>query len=73
MLADLRGLSDGVWAMNSDIYQARANADEVEAANAGTENQRRRHEEAREKWQELADRAREFEVGQAERLADAGK
>lgn len=59
--------------MNSDRYQARADADGVEAANAGTENQRQRHEESRERWLEMAERAREFEAGQAERLADAGK
>lgn len=58
--------------MNSDRYQARADADEAEAANAGTENQRRRYEESRERWLEMADRAREFEAGQAERLTDAG-
>ncbi len=49
--------------MNSDRYQARADADGVEAANAGTENQRRRHEESRERWLEMAERAREFEAG----------
>jgi len=38
--------------MNRERNQARADADEAEVENAGTENQRLRHQESREKWQE---------------------
>jgi hypothetical protein len=56
--------------MSSETYQSRADADEAEAANAKTENQRLRFEKSREAWQRLADHAAEFEAGKAGRLVD---
>lgn len=55
----------GGMTMSRETYQARADADEVEAANAKTENQRLRFEKSREAWQRLADHATEFEAGRA--------
>ncbi|NDV88832.1 hypothetical protein GTW51_19245 [Aurantimonas aggregata] len=55
--------------MSTANYQARADASEVEAANAETDRQRQRHEESRKNWQRLTDQAQRFEAEKARLLA----
>jgi len=42
---------------SSAVYQARADAAEIDASEAATDGQRQRHEESRKNWKRLADDA----------------
>lgn len=60
------GRSGRIKVISSAVCQARADAAEVEAAEAATEGQKQRHEESCKNWQRLADQARQLEGGKDE-------